>query len=116
MVRSGGAQTLKSILVWYGAILAVIVVVITGWSLVNRLRFSNRDRRHAGEVVCDADLASSFGIEIESLQDLRESDFVRLSLDDEGNIREIDVSGEERPEREGQSDGSQLKNPKRAAT
>ncbi len=116
MVRSGGAQTLKSILVWYGAILAAIVVVVTGWSLVNRLRFSNRDRRNAGEVVCDADLASSFGIEIESLQDLRESDVVRLSLDDEGNIRTIDVSGEERLERDGQSEGSQLKNPKRAAT
>ena len=115
MVRSGGAQALKSILVWYAATLVGIIVVVTGWSLVNRLRFSDRDRRHAGEEVCDAELASRFGIEIESLQDLRESDVVRLSLDDEGNIRAIDLSPEDRREREGQSEGSQLKNPTRAA-
>lgn len=115
MVRAGGAQALKSILVWYAATLVGIIVVVTGWSLVNRLRFSDRDRRHAGEVVCDAELASRFGIEIESLQDLRESDVVRLSLDDEGNIRAIDLSPEDRREREGQSEGSQLKNPTRAA-
>ena len=115
MVRAGGAQTLKSILVWYAAILVGIVAVVTGWSLVNRLRFSDRDRRHAGDVVRDEELASRFGIEIESLQDLRESNFVRLSLDGEGNIRAIDLSPEDRRERDGQSEGSQLKNPNRVA-
>jgi biofilm PGA synthesis protein PgaD len=115
MVRAGGAQTLKPILVWYAAMVAAIVVVVTGWSLVNRLRFSNRDRRHAGEIICDEELASTFGIEMESLRDLRKSHVARLSLDDLGNIRAINVSKENQRERDGQSEESQLKNPKIAA-
>ena len=115
MVRSGGAQTLKSILIWYAAMVGAIVVVVTGWSFVNRLRFANRERRSAGEIVSDEELASTFRIEMESLKDLRESQVVQLSLDDMGNICAIDASPLTQRGRDGQSEGSQLKNPKMAA-
>jgi biofilm PGA synthesis protein PgaD len=115
MVRAGGAQTLKSILLWYAAMVGAIVVVVTGWSFVNRLRFANRERRSAGEMVSDQELASTFGIEMDSLENLRESQVVQLSLDDMGNICAIDGSPSTQRERDGQSEGSQLKNPKIAA-
>ena len=112
MVRAGGAQTLKTILFWYTAMLAGIIVVVTGWSQLNRFRFSKRDRRQAGAIVSDEELASTFGIETESLRELRESTVVQLSLDESGNIRAIETSPRGQRERDGQSDPSQLKKPK----
>ena len=45
MIRSGGIQGLKNVLSWYGLMLGCIIIVVTSWSLVNRLRFSGRERR-----------------------------------------------------------------------
>ena len=62
MIRAGGIVGLKRVLVWYGIMLACICIVVTGWSMLNRLRFSGRERRKGAEIVDDSALASAFGV------------------------------------------------------
>ena len=41
---------------------AIIIVVVSSWSMINRRRFAYRDRRKAVEPVSDAEIADHFGI------------------------------------------------------
>lgn len=89
MIRSGGIQGLKNVLGWYGLMLGCIIIVVTCWSLVNRLRFSGRERRHGASTVDDDELASTFGVELIALRKLRNARVARLSLDADGRIQHI---------------------------
>jgi biofilm PGA synthesis protein PgaD len=109
MIRSGGLQGLKQVLAWYGLMLGCIVIVVTCWSLVNRLRFSGRERRKGASTVDDHALASAFGVELSALKELRNSRVARLSLDADGSIQHIKPT--EIHHRRIHSDESQLKKP-----
>lgn len=92
MIRSGGIQGLKNVLSWYGLMLGCIIIVVTSWSLVNRLRFSGRERRQGAAMVDDRALASAFGVELSALRQLRDARVTRLSLDADGRILDIDAT------------------------
>lgn len=109
MIRSGGLQGLRQVLAWYGLMLGCIVIVVTCWSLVNRLRFSGRERRKGASTVDDHALASAFGVELSALKELRNSRVARLSLDADGSIQHIKPT--EIHHRRIHSDESQLKKP-----
>jgi biofilm PGA synthesis protein PgaD len=109
MIRSGGIQGLKRVLVWYGIMLGCIIAVVTCWSLVNRLRFSGHERRKRAAIVDDQALAGAFGIEISGLHKLRKSRVARLSLDADGNIQHISPTG--LSHRRVQSEASQPRKP-----
>ena len=115
MIRSGGAYGLKSVLVSFFLMVAGIVIVVTGWSFVNRIRFANSNRRQAGDTISDESLAIAFGIGKANLRGLRSARVVKLSLDEAGNIQAIDDTPLPQRERGGQSDELQLRNPSRAA-
>lgn len=89
MVRSGGLEALKTVMLWYSLMLVGIVVVVTGWSVINRLRFSKRDRRRAGEVVGDEAIARAFDLKLSQLDKLRGAQTLRVSLDQEGKITAV---------------------------
>lgn len=113
MIRSGGMHGLKQVLVWYGIMLGCIIIVVTGWSLLNRLRFSGHDRRKGASVVDDEALASVFEVELNALRKLRNAKIARLSLDADGSIQEIKPSGP--IHRRVHKEESQLKKPIRIA-
>jgi biofilm PGA synthesis protein PgaD len=98
MVRAGGVKMLKQALVWYGLTLACIIVVVTGWSIMNRLRFAQRNRRQAGKVVGDSEMAATFEIDTKTLADLRGARIARVSLDENGAIERIETNP--RPQRD----------------
>ena len=109
MIRSGGIQGLKNVLSWYGLMLCCIIIVVTCWSLVNRLRYSGRERRKAAAIVDDHALAETFGVELSELRKLRHAQVACLSLDVDGGIQQIQ-SGRRLDQRV-QSEESQLKKP-----
>lgn len=111
MIRSGGVKGLQTVLVWYGLMLGCIIIVVTGWSLLNRLRFSGRERRHGEVVIDDCTLASTFGVDLSTLRELRNGRVVHLALDADGSIQGIKLPEKTQPERGGQSEASQPKNP-----
>jgi biofilm PGA synthesis protein PgaD len=109
MIRSGGIQGLKNVLSWYGLMLCCIIIVVTCWSLVNRLRYSGRERRKAAAIVDDHALAETFGVELSELRKLRHAQIACLSLDVDGGIQQIQ-SGRRLDQRV-HSEESQLKKP-----
>jgi biofilm PGA synthesis protein PgaD len=111
MIRSGGIQGLKHVLVWYGIMLASICLVVTGWSQINRLRFSGHERRKGAAIVDDSTLASAFGVELSALQELRNGRVASLSLDADGRIQGIKLKELAQRERRDQNEASQLKKP-----
>ena len=113
MIRSGGLQGLKKVLVWYGIMLGCICIVVTGWSLINRLRFSGHERRMGAKIVDDNALASCFGVDSTALRQLRNARVMRLSLGEDGNIQNINPT--ELPQRRLHNEESQLKKPTKIA-
>jgi biofilm PGA synthesis protein PgaD len=109
MIRSGGIQGLKNVLSWYGLMLGCIILVVTCWSLVNRLRFSGRERRKGAAIVDDHTLAKAFGVELSELRKLRQAQVACLTLDADGGIKQIQSRG--LSYRRVQSEGSQLRKP-----
>ncbi len=109
MIRSGGIQGLKNVLSWYGLMLCCITIVVTCWSIMNRLRFSGRERRRGASIVDDYALAESFGIEMSELRKLRHARVACVSTDADGGIREI--KSRSPCHRRAQSEESQLKKP-----
>ena len=109
MIRSGGIHGLKNVLSWYGLMLGCIIIVVTCWSFVNRLRYSGRERRKAVAVVDDHALGETFGVELSELRKLRRAQVACLSLDADGGIRQI-RSGR-RFDHRVQSEESQLRKP-----
>jgi biofilm PGA synthesis protein PgaD len=90
MIRAGGARDLGSILVAYGVIIGVIFVVVTAWSLINRVRYRHQNRRHFGRSVSDTAIASFFGVDPALLPTLRRARRVRLEFDAAGKPVAID--------------------------
>ncbi|HEY7671440.1 MAG TPA: poly-beta-1,6-N-acetyl-D-glucosamine biosynthesis protein PgaD [Gammaproteobacteria bacterium] len=90
MIRSGGAQDLGSILLFYGVIIGVIFCVVTAWSLINRVRYRRQNRRHLGRSVADEAIAAFFGVDPATLPALRQARRVRLDFDAAGRPVAID--------------------------
>jgi biofilm PGA synthesis protein PgaD len=84
MMRAGGARDLGAILVVYAVIIGVIFVVVTAWSLINRVRYRRQNRRQLGRSVSDAAIAGFFGVDPETLPALRQARRVRLDFDSAG--------------------------------
>jgi biofilm PGA synthesis protein PgaD len=90
MMRAGGAHDLGSILVVYGVIIGVIFVVVTAWSLINRVRYRGFNRRLLGRPVADEAIADFFGVDAATLPKLRNARRVRLDFDSAGRPVVID--------------------------
>ena len=84
MVRAGGAQALRQVLIWYMIVLAGIVVTIVAWSLLNRWLFAGRSRRIASQCVEDAAIAEYFGVDVGQLRQLRAAQRVDVEIDSGG--------------------------------
>jgi biofilm PGA synthesis protein PgaD len=81
MMRAGGARDLSSILAVYAVIIGVIFVVVTAWSLINRVRYRGLNRRLLGKPVSDDAIAGFFGVDPLTLPALRKARRVRLDFD-----------------------------------
>jgi biofilm PGA synthesis protein PgaD len=93
MVRAGGIEALLSVLHWYALMVGSIVVVVTGWSLANRIRFGKKERRHSADQVDDKAIADVFHLDSEQLDTLRHSRVIRLSHNDSGGIDSMVETG-----------------------
>jgi len=89
MIRAGGSVHLKTVLYWYGIAVSTIFVAFGVWSLSNRLRFGNRERRGHLDAVTDDSFMTFFGISAADLERLRTGRSLVLELDAVGAIREI---------------------------
>jgi biofilm PGA synthesis protein PgaD len=89
MVRAGGAAGLREILGWYGLALLVMIVSVTVWSGVERIRFRGRERRHAIPRVSDEAVQQAFGVEPAQARLLRQGNCLRLSIDPDGRLRNV---------------------------
>lgn len=97
MIRAGGARGLGHILVFYGIVVAVIFIVVTLWSLGNRLRYGGLHRRQAGQDLSTAAMAERFGLEVSTVERLRSTSSVTIDFDVEG--RPVIAPYEERQNR-----------------
>ena len=91
MVRAGGFAILKDILWFYSVMVACIFIVVASWSMINRRRFANDNRRKAIEPVTDADIAEHFGIRFSQLKTLRDSRVASVRLSDEAQIEHVEA-------------------------
>jgi biofilm PGA synthesis protein PgaD len=95
MVRAGGVQSLSRALPWYGLVVLIIFIVITGWSASQHMRFAGKNRRAATARISDAALHQASGLTEESFGRLRDHRFVSVSFDDSGTLQSVaDNTGE----------------------
>ena len=89
MIRLGGLNTLPALMVWYVGMIVSIVLAVTLWSGINRLRFSGSDRRKAVAPVTEDEIADFFDLEPSSLLAMKESKICRVTLDDNAVIERV---------------------------
>jgi biofilm PGA synthesis protein PgaD len=92
MIRAGGFEYLKEVIWFYSIVVAAIFVVVAGWSTINRRRFAGHDRRQAIDAVPDSEIAAYFGIGDEQMASLRESRISHISVNEEGQIVNVEAS------------------------
>ncbi len=95
LVRAGGMALLKDVILVYGTTILGIISSIIVWSLVNKIRFAHRERRHALDPVSDEEVAEFYAIDAQQLGVMRNSRVVRLAHDELGVIQA--VAAEELP-------------------
>lgn len=95
MVRAGGAKGLVNVLIFYGIVLVCIIIVVTGWSAVNRYRFAGRDRRQAVVDVPDEQIAEHFSLSLEEFHTIRNTRVSKVSISPSAmieQVREVDMA------------------------
>jgi biofilm PGA synthesis protein PgaD len=91
MVRAGGFAILKDVLWFYSVMVACIFVIVASWSMINRRRFAEDNRRKGIEPVTDADIAEHFGIRFAQLQTLRDARVASVRLSDAAQIEHVEA-------------------------
>lgn len=84
MVRAGGASDLLPILLEYAVVVSIIFSAFTIWSVSNRLRYKDLERRTRREPVDDAALASYFRIPQSQIAAMRSRQVIHVSIDEDG--------------------------------
>ena len=84
MVTAGGAERLMSVLGSYSLVVALILSVVTMWSVSNRVRFKNKNRRKGTRAVTEREIAEHFGMPIRDVYALRSWHIMRVSIDEAG--------------------------------
>jgi biofilm PGA synthesis protein PgaD len=92
MVRAGGAEYLKTVLLDYGLIVGGIFIVVTLWSFSNRQRFRGGNRRKLSAGVSDSAMAQTFGVDLDRLALLRAEQIVHATFDDQGRLQPVAMS------------------------
>lgn len=89
MVRAGGAEGLVDVLIFYGMVLACIIVVVTAWSGVNRYRFAGHDRRQSVVDVPDERIAAHFALAPEDFDRIRNSRVANIVISPDGRVERV---------------------------
>lgn len=99
VIRAGGMSALRETLFWYGVLLVDVMLTVALWSLLNKWRFANRNRRTAHPRVTDTAMADYFGVALDDVERLRATRRVELDIDGSGRavLRSSDLAGA-RPE------------------
>ncbi len=91
MVRAGGIHTLKEVLWWYGIVVACISLIVAAWSIINRRRFSDHDRRQSGALVTGDELNEFFRLDKETFQCIQSAHNARVSFSEDGQVEQVDT-------------------------
>ena len=92
LVRAGGLELLKEVILFYGTTVTIIFIVVSGWSIINRSRFAHRNRRKAIQTVTEEEISAYFGITAEQLATMRDSQIVHVGLGEIGDIQTVESS------------------------
>lgn len=84
MVRAGGARDLLPILLEYLVVVSIIFSAFTIWSVSNRLRYKELNRRARRAPVRDDALAEYFQVPLSQIAAMRSRQVIHVSIDDEG--------------------------------
>lgn len=84
MVTAGGAERLMSVLGSYSMVVFLILCVVTMWSVSNRVRFKNKNRRKGSRPVTEREIADHFGVPIRDVYALRSWHIMRVTVDEQG--------------------------------
>jgi len=89
MIRAGGVQALKQVVWWYAAAIFSILLITAAWSLSNRLRFRNSNRRRLVAPLEDQALMDWFSVDAGQLALMRDQSRVEIEFDARGAIGSI---------------------------
>ena len=92
LVRAGGLELLQDVILFYGTMVALIFIVVSSWSIINRSRFAHRNRRRALQVVTEEEISDHFGISAEQLETMRDSQIIHVGLGEIGDIQRVESS------------------------
>jgi biofilm PGA synthesis protein PgaD len=84
MVTAGGATRLKAVLADYSMVVALILAVVMMWSISNRVRFKNKNRRKGSRPVNEREISEHFGIPVRDVYALRSWHIIRVTIDEQG--------------------------------
>lgn len=84
MVRAGGAKGLVTILLQYTVVVSLIFAMFTVWSVSNRLRFKDLNRRHRRDPVTLGAIAEYFRVSETDASTFRSRQIIHVGVDETG--------------------------------
>lgn len=89
VLEAGGLEGLARIARWYGVGALIIILLVIGWSVSQRLRFKGKERRAARDTVPAETLRDEADLTSEDFETLRNHGRVIVSFDDTGTINKV---------------------------
>jgi biofilm PGA synthesis protein PgaD len=84
MIRNGGASGLDSVLRFYALVVVLIFLVVSTWSLGNRLRYGKLSRRRSANETTLESMAEYFEVDADTATRLRGLKLAAVDFDAEG--------------------------------
>lgn len=93
-VEASGVNALLDMALAYFPVIATLCCAFACWAWYNKLRFSGeRDKRQLGEFFLDnTQIASSFKLAEETIEDLQQAHLIFINYDKNGCIAELEFS------------------------
>lgn len=89
MVVLGGYETFLSVWMNYAIVITIMGGSLILWAKINQWRFRGRDRRNSIPATDAKDVAKTFGVLPQQLDDWREMKNVVLDIDEESRVQSL---------------------------
>ena len=86
MVVQAGLEALRELLIFYGAVITVLGLSLTGWALYNQIRFRGKERRTLLPNISNNEIMQFFDVDPALAIRLQQATHIELTHDEQGCI------------------------------
>jgi poly-beta-1,6-N-acetyl-D-glucosamine biosynthesis protein PgaD len=89
MVVQAGLEALLELVGFYGTVITLMGVTLTGWALYNQIRFRGKERRTLQPDIGVNEVTQFFAVDPALMTRLQQAKLINLTHDEQGRIAQI---------------------------